>query len=386
MANRRTDLRMRELALKWIEETISEEEKEEFNRWYQSMDDPDSGNIITSGEFPEDLRERLYQSILEREKIKQRRHPRLIKFRYYITAAAVSLIFLATGGYFYFTRPSGTIAVTVLPHKPQVIIPGGNKAVLTLADGSQVILDTSRTGVLAIQGGSSVRKSKDGQVVYEATDKSYGESQVALNTITTPRGGEYQVILPDGSKVWLNAASSLTFPAFFTGKERRVELTGEAYFEVAENSKQPFRVTISSTEVEVLGTHFNIMGYPDESSVNTTLLEGSVKVRSGDKSRLIHPGQQARSGDGLEVSDVDAEQAVAWKKGYFSFNNENIQVIMRKIARWYNVDIEYRGNIAKKTFGGTISKFENVSEVLKVMELTDVIHFKIEERRVIVMP
>ncbi|XHR96133.1 FecR family protein [Mucilaginibacter sp. UC70_90] len=186
--------------------------------------------------------------------------------------------------------------------------------------------------------------------------------------------------------VWLNAASSLKFPVAFTGKERNVELSGEGYFEVAKNKAMPFRVTVNHSTVEVLGTHFNIMGYADEKSTNTTLLEGSVKIISGNKQKLIVPGEQARVNGEIEVAKVNATQAVEWKNGNFNFSHENIETIMRKVARWYNVTVQYQGTITNEGFVGTVPRSENITEVLNALELTGLVHFKIIERRVIVMP
>lgn len=269
------------------------------------------------------------------------------------------------------------------------ISPGGNNAVLTLANGSKIILTKAKNGVLVSQANITVDKTADGKLVYNASGKK-GEAasggQPEYNTISTPNGGQYQVVLPDGTRVWLNAASSLKFPVVFTGKERNVELSGEGYFEVAKNKAMPFKVAINHSVVEVLGTHFNIMGYADEKSTNTTLLEGSVKITSGKEQKLIVPGEQARVNGEIEVAKVNAMQAVEWKNGNFNFSHENIETIMRKVARWYNVSVQYQGNITNEGFVGTVPRSENITEVLNALELTGLVHFKIIERRVIVMP
>jgi len=211
---------------------------------------------------------------------------------------------------------------------------------------------------------------------------------VAFNTISTPVGGQYTVVLPDGSKVWLNAASSLKFPTAFTGTERRVELTGEGYFEVAKNKHMPFKVNFNREEVEVLGTHFNISAYPDEAVTRTTLLEGSVRISKNNIKKILVPGQQAISSmqtGGFNIAEVNTDEAIAWKNGLFLFHNENIRSIMKKIARWYNVDVNYQGSFTNQEYGGRISQSKNLSEILKNLELTGTIHFKIEGRRVTVM-
>jgi ferric-dicitrate binding protein FerR (iron transport regulator) len=203
-------------------------------------------------------------------------------------------------------------------------------------------------------------------------------------------GGQYQLLLPDGSKVWLNSGSSIRFPTAFIGKERVVELKGEAFFDIKENKKMPFIVrTNNSMDIKVLGTQFNVMAYEDEKSINTTLLEGSVQILKETGSTYLEPGQAAvlNKGSGkIKVAPADIEDAVAWKNGYFIFSNENIESIMRKVSRWYNVEIEYQGNLNNKDFVGTISRDKNISELLKMLELTGAIHFRIEGRRVTVMP
>lgn len=311
----------------------------------------------------------------------------LKKYLRFSLVAASLLIFISTGYLIFSHRTAQQLTAN---RQKNDVAPGGNNAVLTLANGTKIVLNSASSGRIAQQGHSDVNKIQDGVLVYDAskqTDRAdTADMQLAKNTITTPKGGQYQVVLPDGSKVWLNSVSSLTFPASFTGKERNVKLTGEAYFEVAKNKEKPFIVDASGTQVKVLGTHFNIMAYQDESSVNATLLEGSVKVTHGSKSKIIVPGQMARVTDNIEISSVNINHIVAWKNGKFAFSGEKIESIMRKISRWYNVDIVYSGSVTRQTFIGSVSKYKNVSEVLKVLELTDLVHFKVEGRRITVMP
>jgi transmembrane sensor len=285
------------------------------------------------------------------------------------------------------------------------ISPGGNRATLTLSNGSTINLDHAKNGVLISQTGLNIRKSSAGRIIYEKCGFVHHPT-IEYNVITTPRGGQYQVVLPDGSQVWLNAASSLKFPTSFSNTERVVELTGEAYFEIAKvmspsirgfaESHIPFKVISGKQTLEVLGTHFNINAYPDEKTINTTLLEGSVKILkkyTGD-SVTLKPGQQAKSGIDLQVTNVNTKDAIAWKNGYFIFSHENIESIMRKISRWYDVDIEYKENITKEGFVGKVSRFENVSQVLNILQLTGSVRFKIESlqkkgqkgRRILVLP
>lgn len=313
-------------------------------------------------------------------------------------AAAVILITLGVGSWFYFDT-SFLDGLNKSPYANDVP-PGGNDAILTLADGSSISLTDAGEGELLNSRGVRIVKAADGQLVYTVDPEvSSSADQLTYNTITTPRGGQYQVNLPDGTKVWLNAASSLKFPTTFTGlKERKVELNGEAYFEVAKNKQQSFKVVSvgadhrKSQETEVLGTHFNINAYDDEPETKTTLLEGSIRVAVRENVNkkqdvVLFPGQQALLSDSeFKILSVDTEEVIAWKNGNFMFANEKIESIMRKIARWYNVDVVYQGKITDNDFVGTVPRFKNVSEALTILELTNTVHFKIEGRRIIVMP
>jgi len=312
-------------------------------------------------------------------------------------AAAFAGALLCAGGWFLLHyKGENRAAIAKAPSSLQHdIAPGGNKAVLTLGDGTRIVLDTARNGAVTAQGNMQVIKLEDGQLAYNAgnmvargdnrnASHADGSNAIVYNTLTTPRGGQYKITLSDGSKVWLNAASSLRYPSAFTGKERTVEITGEAYFEVASltpeggHEKMPFIVKVNDAEVQVLGTHFNVMAYSDEADVKTTLLEGAVKVRKGDASLLLRPGQQAslHPGDGIKlISDVDVDEILAWKNNLFSFNNDDIQTVMRQIARWYAVDVRYEGKVTQH-FNGNISRGVNVSKLFKMLELTGTVHFK----------
>lgn len=275
------------------------------------------------------------------------------------------------------------------------ILPGTNKAILTLANGSTIVLDSAGNGALARQGNTQVVKVDSGAIAYRA-EAATGKAAL-YNTITTPRGGQYKIILPDGSKVWLNAASALRYPIAFTGAARSVELvSGEAYFEVAHNASQPFTVRVPAVRqggrdlmVDVLGTSFDLNTYTDESGEKTTLLNGSVKVTRGTSTVLLHPGEQAVADSGREIvtvnSDINAAATVAWKDGYFSFDRVGTEAIMRQLARWYDVQVSYEGTIPVRQFVATIPRNVPVSSVLKALELNNV-HFKIEGKKIIVMP
>ncbi len=325
--------------------------------------------------------------------------------------AAASLILFALAWLYMYTsnhRNKGTdlanIPKTGESRFKNDVDPGGNKAVLVLADGSTISLDNSANGTLAQQGNARVQKTEAGKLVYDLTSAASSTAAVLYNTITTPRGGQYQVTLPDGTKVWLNAASSLRFPTSFNGDERRVTVTGEAYFEVAKaispktNTRKPFIVSIQSPagksgEVEVLGTHFNISAYSDEPTIRTTLLEGSVLVHNESSEKKLVPGQQAqfatasqpgKSGS-IKIQPVDVEQEVAWKNGYFTFKDATITDVMKQIGRWYDVEIQYDKEIPDVHFQATkISRNLPVSTLLRLFELTKEVSFQIEGKKIIV--
>jgi len=265
------------------------------------------------------------------------------------------------------------------------VLPGGDKATLTLADGSTVVLDDARNGTLAQQGSSKVIKV-DGKLMYDPANNN--SKEIVYNTISTPNGGQYQLELPDGSLVWLNATSSIHFPTSFMGKERRVEVTGEAYFEVAKNRDMPFIVTVNGSEVQVLGTHFNVNAYSDEDNVKTTLLEGSVKFVSGTNINMLRPGQQSQlASNGLikVVSNVDVDEVVAWKNGMFDFDNAGIETVMRQLSRWYDVEIEYKGKTDDQ-FIAEMRRNIKLSDALKALELTGKVKFEIQGKKIIVLP
>jgi ferric-dicitrate binding protein FerR (iron transport regulator) len=299
--------------------------------------------------------------------------------------AAVITVFVSIGLLFTRTHKQEMVAKTNTTNRK--INPGTNKATLTLANGSTIVLDSVNNGVLASLNHVRVLKSRSGQLIYDTTAATGSKAEkLSYNMINVPRGGQYEVVLPDGTHVWINSASSLRYPTRFEGTERQVQLTGEAYFEVAKDKAHPFRVGVNDMEVQVLGTHFNIMGYKDEGVTRTTLLEGAVKVIKGSTQQTIHPGQQAIVREDIRIADVDVDEAIEWKNGNFNFSHEKLEVIMRKISRWYNVDIDYEGKTSTATFVGTLPRSSDIGEVLKYLELTGLVHFKVTERRVTAMP
>ena len=260
-------------------------------------------------------------------------------------------------------------------------LPGKNGAILTLANGEKLVLDSLGNGVVTTQGKTTVL-IRNGQLVYDASTK---ESEILYNTMTTPKGRQYQLVLPDGSKVWLNAASSITYPVAFVGSDRSVTITGEAYFEVARNAAKPFHVNVNGMDVQVLGTHFNINSYEDEPAVATTLLEGSVKVNNAI---VLSPGQQSQLGKNgrLKVIDeVDTDEVISWKNGIFSYSNADISMVMRQVERWYDIDVVYEGKKTTDLFTGSFPRTASLQQVLKMLQLSRV-RFKLEGKILTVLP
>lgn len=315
-------------------------------------------------------------------------HPRHKYARMIAYAAAASVVLVLLAGYFYQNRTTRNSGQSQRIAKTESDIhPGGNKAMLTLADGTKIILDSANNGMITKQGNVTIIKLDNGQLAYKPSTLNSKPSTLNYNTISTPRGGQYQLVLADGSRVWLNAASSITFPTIFSGDERKVTMTGEAYFEVAHNPSKPFYVKVNNTEVKVLGTHFNVNGYDNET--RTTLLEGSVEVRLGAKEGKIVPGQQAfTSGQHNAIAvlnDVDMDEVMAWKNGYFYFRHADVKMVMKQLSRWYDVDIIYQGDIPDRRFEGEMQRNLSLSQVLNLLSKNN-IHFSIVGKKIIVAP
>ncbi len=320
-----------------------------------------------------------------------RRHVSFIYKRYMRYAAVVVLAAAAGWGLFRFDKagdqPAGSASVELLP--------GGNRAILTLDGGREIDLDKAHTGEIARQDQTVILKSEEGYIAYDLSSaKDISSGQAKFNTISTPKGGQYRLRLPDGSRVWLNAQSSLRFPTWFGGKERQVELTGEAYFEVTHTEKVPFRVVSGKQTVEVLGTEFNVSGYSDEGDITTTLLTGKVKIdystgeakAPGSKNVTLSPGQKAsvkKLTEEIEVSEADIEESIAWKNGRFRFENAELSTIMRQIARWYDVEVEYRGDVEHIRFKAGISRDVPASKIFRILE-TSGINIKTEGKKIII--
>lgn len=307
-----------------------------------------------------------------------------------IAVAASIAIAVMAGGYFYYSNQN-------IKPKPQLAIvndiaPGSTGATLTLANGQKIRLTDAKNGKLAEQAGVVISKTAKGELIYDmskspATKDAEGKER--FNTLSTTNGETYQVRLPDGTAVWLNAASSISYPVNFASlRQRKVKLEGEAYFEVAKDKAHPFVVSTATQQVEVLGTHFNINSYSNEPLVRTTLLEGSVKVSEPEtgNAKLLTPNQQAILFNGnFKTIPINGEDAIAWKNGLFAFGDESLESIMKRVARWYNVTVEYQQGVDKnELYGGSVSRSEKVSKVLAHLEATGGIHFKLEGRRIVV--
>jgi transmembrane sensor len=378
---------------KYLQGKCSDSEKEIVEAWYRdhvdqplpelrAVEDQETGDRILA-----ELRRRLRLG-------GQAPVVRMPSRRRWAGYAAACVLFLGLGtGVWWMSRQrhgDGQAGQAVVLQQANDIGPGGNKAVLTLANGSKIILDSAAAGLIARQGASSIVQRSSGRLEYQSSahNNSGTSSDDIYNSLSTPAGGQYQLVLPDGTKVWLNALTTIRYPSSFTGADRVVQVDGEAYFEVAKDEGRPFRVTARDISVEVLGTAFNINCYNDEPSIRTSLLQGAVRLVKGNARLALRPGEQAQTVDhGVPelVPDADVEKAIAWKNGSFSFDNDNIQSIMRQLAKWYGVDIRYQGEPTHTIFGGTMRRTLSLQQVLSALSKYDV-HFQLEGRTLVVMP
>lgn len=339
-----------------------------------------------------DMRARIWQRLSESRQVVPISKYKIYKSRWLQVAAVLLVASMAGVLFIPFKKRATDDQKLTGAARQKPIVPGANKAYLTLANGTNIVLDDAKTGALTNQSGVKVSKTGNGVIVYEFIKSTKDNAQNAapqFNTITTPRGGQYQVMLADGTHVWLNAASSIRFPQSFNGPQRLVELSGEAYFEVAKDKRHPFIVQANGTKVQVFGTHFNVNAYPDNNNVTATLLEGSVQMSNNGQATMLVPGEQGvstRTGGAINVSRADIQQVIAWKNGYFVFHDLSIVEVMKQVSRWYDVDIEYQDEGVKNNeFGGAISRYKSITELLDNMQLTRSIHYRIEGRRVIIM-
>ena len=405
--------RIEELIVKHLMNELSADEKVELDHW---LDSSEKNRLFFSQLEDRDELQSKWKDYNEadEEKIWQRlsrdipeinliipAKPGIYKWTKLAIAATVISVVTFSGWYFL-TKKTNTKdenPVSLVNSKTDVS-PGGNKAVLTLADGTKIVLDNAQNGSIAKQGSTAILKQQN-QVSYKQ-GLIAAANEVMYNTISTPRGGQYNVVLPDGSRVWLNAASSIHFPTQFIGKERKIEISGEAYFEVAKDKTKPFKVAIIPTpgsekqgEIEVLGTHFNVNAYADENYFNTTLLEGSIRLTLNSKSqhadpRILAPGQQAilnKEANKLSISKNEkAESAVAWVNDIFHFEDADLKSVMRQLSRWYNVDVVYEGKVPDEKIIGDAERNIPLSKMLTRLEKMIAVHFVVQGRTIKVTP
>lgn len=383
----------KEIVQLYLDGKASEQESKIIEEWYHSFNDDEVSADSHIKNYREVLEKRMRQRLLQSLGSEHAIENKKIIFWKRVAVAASIVAILGVSIYIFTIKNSspnnGYLPEVAKENKHEKIVPGSSQATLTLADGSIVTLDSSTNKEIAQQTNISVIKLSNGQLAYRMTGKTVESNTDELfNTLSTPRGGQYQLKLSDGTQVWLNAASSIRFPVTFNGEERKVFITGEAYFEVAKNKLKPFIVSAETGNVKVLGTHFNVNAYNDEESMATTLLEGSVKVNSNlnKNEALIKPGEQAKLDKHGQIDiDVHArtEEIMAWKNGMFLYKSTDLITILRQMSRWYNVDIQYMGHSSLR-FTGQLSRQDALADFLKKLELTDAVKFEINDRNIIV--
>jgi ferric-dicitrate binding protein FerR (iron transport regulator) len=372
------------LFIKFDAGTISESELDQFYTWCSSCSLDDFNRAleeVSPGErvpMPAHRKAALEQAL---DEVTSKERSRIYAMPRWGWAAAVLLLFSLGTWWMVKIKPSPLPAIVAT-----TITPGKNGAILQLANGEKVVLDSMGNGLVAQQNGTKVLL-QNGQLSYDAAAAS--NSTIAWNTMSTPKGRQFKIVLPDGSRAWLNAASSIRFPTVFAGNMRQVDITGEVYFEVAANASQPFRVnTPGNTTIDVLGTDFNVNAYTDEDCVNATLMAGSVKVSKNNFSALLKPGEQARVSSDAHIrtiTAIDTEKVMAWKNGRFDFEDAGLKEVMRQLERWYDIEVVYEKNIPDIHFGGKLSMDMSLQGVLLTLQDTGV-HFRLEGRKLIVMP
>ncbi|WP_336517683.1 FecR domain-containing protein [Pollutibacter soli] len=376
--------RILKILQKYLDGNASEEERKAVEAWYESVDENTAQLSIPEKARLEAMRNKAFQRFLAATEEPVITIPFYKKSSFRIAASLAIVLGIAV--FFVFTNSTKdkTVPATAAAATTNdVAAPRHNRAVLQLADGSKLDLDSVNHGTLALQGAVIISKRKDGSIEYAGTD---GETR--FNTITVPRGSKpQQLMLSDGSKVWLNVASSITYPVAFPGEERKVEISGEAYFEVARNQSKPFLVKKqgSDVEIKVLGTQFNVNAYDDEEMLRITLLEGSVQVQEDKEKKMLKPGQQAQvHHNSINIAgNIDLDQVMAWKDGKFQFDGADIETIMRQVSKWYDVEVVFESK-PKEKLVADISRDVNVSELLEILEKTDLMHFEVTGKKILV--
>lgn len=380
LANAMNQERFKVLFQQYLNDNLPPEDVEELQRTIQDARNDELLDEMLKNSFNEpaftdvddEVRKAIFNTVCnnikqEHDEPENTRERRRIPYRWLAGAAALLFITLSVG-WFFLKR---NVEKTENTYVAYTIKPGSNKATLTLANGKKLILTDSLEGQLASEAGVKIFKNKKGEIIYTAiASNDKGEQALQYNVLTTKNGEQFQVILPDGTHVWLDAASSLKYPVTFKGDERKVELTGQGYFEVSHNAAKPFIVKTAQTEVQVLGTHFNVSAFDDEQDTKTTLLEGAVRVKSYKSAVLLKPGEQAVLNNGRELiinNDVDINREVAWKNGLFDFKKAGIEEIMVKVSRWYDIDVMYEGSIPKTRLTGKISRDVDIKSLLEIL-------------------
>jgi transmembrane sensor len=377
----------------FIRKALTEAEHDELDVWVESSDEnmllfeelTDEKNIEANLAWMDKTSTEKNLELTKKKIEFTPEHKNLKTKNWFYSIAASVILLIAAFGIYKIINYKQSKQTSIAKIDQTEIQPGGNKATLTLSNGSVIDLISTPNGIIKGDNGTIINKSKDGEILYNDNDAS---SIASDNILSTPKGGQYKVQLPDGSQVWLNAASSLKYPTAFATSERIVELSGEGYFEIEKNKTKPFKVKLADgSEVKVLGTHFNIIAYENEKSKEVTLLEGSVEITKGNNQQNLTPGQQGRiiSSKIILVSAADTEQVTGWKNGQFIFHDADIQSIMRQVARWYDVDIKYE-TVNAQHFNATISRKEPVLKLLHILEETGQIHFKTEKKIIYVLP
>jgi len=381
--------RLKYLLERYHHQLCSDEELAVLNNWFHTFNtgskNMESWLQAAGGE------EQLSNALYEDFKKKLNRKQKYTALYQVLKVAASVIITLAIGLLLYRsnkpkTNPVQRIAVQKVNQTS--INPSGKKATLTLANGNKIVLDDTQAGLLGTQENTKINKTAYGEIAYSASKDRPVDGKLLFNTLTTPRGVKYDLTLADGTKVTLDAASSITYPVAFAGKERRVEITGQAYFQVVHRESQPFKVSVKGQVIEDIGTVFNVSAYEDDPSVKITLAEGKVFVNNPHRQVSMSPGQQAEIKNGqsdISLKTVDVNEIVSWKNGWLIFHHESISNVMKQAARWYDIDVQYEGNLKSKKFGGVISRYKDISELLENLKITGGINYKIEGRRVVLI-
>lgn len=380
---------LKNLIEKYNNQTASSEEKKQVEDWYARINGEE---ILFNNTEVNNLKNDIYSKVLGNIEHQNRLPLKKTKPRKFYTNFAWAAIFIAIllAGIFLYLEQNQSSFQTTLKYavnKTQ-IKPGGNNAILKLGDGTELILNETANGQIANQSGVKVTKTKSGELVYTFLSDDKPES-LQNNTVSTPNGGQYHLVLVDGTEVWLNAGSSITFPTAFIGHDRKVKITGEVYFEVSKNKQKPFIVGTNQSEIKVLGTHFNVNTYDDENYEKTTLLEGSVEVKKENQVKLLIPGEQASvssSSNTIKIKKIeDLEAIIAWKNGYFQFLGSDLKSFMRQISRWYDTEVIYNGAIPLKEYTGKIPRNSSVNDLIKMLSYSG-IHCKIEHNKITINP